>query len=129
MSSQSADVATVLALEEPAKALLEAIKAAEPAIKRLKKANYPGTDWVYGAVGGNTDDHTDGNLTQAVGALDIFRKSAGDLGAFDYLFFVKELGMSIGKAAKLLMDEYELDEAMPRVEAMRSYAAAAGGSK
>jgi hypothetical protein len=49
------DVATALALEEPAKALLKAIEAALPAIDRLDKAKYVGADELAEQLGVTTE--------------------------------------------------------------------------
>lgn len=117
------DVAMVLALEEPAKALLEAINAALPAIDRLDAAEYAGADWVSHAVGGTTDDRTDHNLGQVTMALKWFRESAGDLAAFDYRFFVESRDQTVGEGAKDLLDMADDDEHLGRVVAMRQYAA------
>lgn len=123
MSSHNADVATVLAIEEPAKALLKAIKAAQPATKRLSDADYPGADW----ISENLDDDPNGPLAtphRLAGALKMFRESAGDLGAFDYRFYVEDVGLNLEEAAKEILDtNHDDDRNMQRVEAMRQYAA------
>jgi len=121
------DVAMVLALEEPAKALLEAIRKAQPAIDRLKESKYPGADWLASQLGTTLDIHCEdgyGTLKLVEVALGMFRKASGDLGAFDYAFYVTGWGLSVQDAAQTIMDEGELDVAMPRIEAMRRYAAA-----
>ncbi len=121
------DVAELLALEEPAKALLEAIEKAQPAIERLEKAGYAGAGWVSDQTGFTTDIHCMdgyGTLKLVALALEMFRKASGDLGAFDYAFYVVDWGLSVQDAAQTIMDEGELDVAMPRIEAMRRYAAA-----
>jgi hypothetical protein len=57
--SVETDVAAVLALEEPAKALLKAIRAAQPAVDRLEEANYPGAE----SLGSETGTTLEGDLT------------------------------------------------------------------
>jgi hypothetical protein len=118
------DVATVLALEEPTKALLKAIKAAKPAIKRLSTANFPGAGW----VSDNLDDCGPGGQLatpgKLAGAVKMFRESAGDQAAFDYLFYVADMGTDLTGAALAVLDEGgDDDTAMRRVEALRQYAA------
>ena len=119
------DVATVLALEEPAKALLKAIKAAKPAIKRLTKADYPGAGWVSDNI---EDDPRAalGTPLKFAGAVKMFRESAGDLAAFDYRFFVEDMGLSLKGAAEQLLDwSGDDDEKLRRIEGLRQYAATA----
>lgn len=123
----AADVATVEAIEGPVQALLTAIKAARPAIKRLSDADYPGVGWVLD----NLDDDPHGPFATPVrlaDALKVFRESAGDLGAFDYRFYVKAMGMDLREAGKEILDSGADDDAnMRRIEAMRQYAAMAAG--
>ncbi len=119
------DVATVLALEEPAKALLEAIRTAQPAIKRLRKADYPGADWVSDNI---EDDPRAalGTPCKFANAVKMFRESAGDLAVFDYLFFVEDMGLSLKGAAEQLLDwSGDDDEKLRRIEGLRLYAATA----
>jgi hypothetical protein len=126
VKSTNADVATVLALEAPATALLEAIDAAWPAIERLEKAKYAGADWMAQAVGQTTDDTDDGTLAGAVEALVWFRESAGDLGAFDYRFHGVAKGRNtLGEAAAEILHMGDDDEGVQRVVAMQQYAATA----
>ncbi len=123
--AEGLDVATVLALEEPAKALLEAIRKAQPAIDRLKKAGYAGADWLGQQLGDATNTHGGfGTVALVANALGMFSAAAGDQGAFDYALYVTDWGLSVQDAAQTIMDEGELDVAMPRIEAMRRYAAA-----
>jgi hypothetical protein len=127
MASTDSDKAELLALEEPAKALLEAIRKAAPAIDRLKESKYPGADWLGDQLGFTTDIHCEdgyGTLKLVALALGMFKDAAGDQGAFDYAFYVAGWGLSVQDAAQTIMDEGELDVAMPRIEAMRRYAAA-----
>ncbi len=124
MSIKNADVATVLALEKPTEELLKAIKAAKPAIKRLCEADYPGAGW----VSDNLDDcEPTGQLatpSKLAGAVKMFRESAGDQAAFDYLFYVEDMGTNLIGAAVAVLDEGgDDDAAMRRVEALRQYAA------
>jgi hypothetical protein len=114
----------VEAIEGPVQALLAAIKGALPAIKRLSDADYPGAGW----IGDNLDDDPHGPFAtplRLATALRMFRESAGDLGAFDYRFYVKDLGMDLRGAGKEILDSGDDDDAnIQRVEAMRQYAAA-----
>lgn len=118
------DVAELLALEEPAKALLAAIRKARPAIDRLEKAGYAGAGWLGQQLGDATDTHGGfGTVALVASALEMLSASSGDLGAFDYALYVADWGLSVQDAAQTIMDEGELDVAMPRIEAMRRYAA------
>lgn len=105
MKSNNADVATVLALEKPARELLEATKAAQPAIKRLNKAAYPGvgdkTGWLHDQLTTTLDVRTMGSLVEVVDALEMFRAANGNLAAWDYQFFVEHLGEDVEGAAKM----------------------------
>jgi hypothetical protein len=122
MSVIGVDVAEVLALEEPAKALLEAIRKALPAIDRLE--GYAGADWLGQQLGDATLTNAGfGTVAMVASALEMFSASAGDQGAFDYALYVADWGLSVQDAAQTIMDEGELDVAMPRIEAMRQYAA------
>jgi hypothetical protein len=133
------DVATVLALEEPAKALLEAIRKAQPAIHRLGKAGYAGADWLGQQLWDATKTDGDfGTVALVAGALEMFSDAAGDTSgaatkpwdrvgdhaAFDHAFYVGYLGLTLEEAAETIMDEDALDKAMPRIERLRHYAAA-----
>lgn len=118
------DVATVLALQEPAEALLKAIEAAEPAIERLAKAKYAGIEDVetqLDTINTGNDDAI-GALLAVLGA---FRAAQGNSGAFDYLYFVGELGATVGATARDILDMDDDDEHLQRVEALRQYAATA----
>ncbi len=125
MSVIGVDVATVLALEEPAKALLEAIEKAEAAIDRLYKAKYPGAEWVYTQSGEAMDAHGGfGTVALVVEAVAMFRKAAGNPAADDYTFFVEYLELDLGEAAKVIIDQGgDADKNLRRVEAVRQYAA------
>jgi hypothetical protein len=130
MSDQSADVATVLAIEEPAKALLKAIEAAKPALERLDAAGYAGLDCVITEVdqvseaGGGARE----GLHELVAVLGIFRAAQGNWGAFDYGYFVGHLGQTVGESAREILDTNDDDAHMQRVEALRQYAAAGVGT-
>lgn len=118
------DVATVLALEEPAKALLNAIEAAWPAIERLEKGKYPGMEWASYQLGSTSSARDEGTLASIVEAVAMFRKAAGNPAADDYLFFVEYLGLNLGDAAKEIIDQDDDgDKNVRRAEAVRQYAA------
>ncbi len=119
------DVVAVLALEEPARALLEAFNATWPAISRLDEAGYAGGDWVAYMVGSTTseDDMDAGPLTSVIKALTWFRESAGNPGAWDYRFFVEDRNQSVAAGAKDILDMQADDEHLDRIKAMRQYAA------
>lgn len=128
--SVETDVATVLALGEPAKALLQAIRAAQPAIERLKDANYPGAE----DLGCETSSTLEGDLTagelivtgslyEIVATLEVFRKAGGDLGAADYHYLVGRLGQSVAEAAAELLDYARDDAHVQRVVGLQRYAA------
>lgn len=125
----AADVAAVLALEEPAKALLEAIKAARPALERLDP-RYAGLDCVITEIdqvseaGGGARE----GLHELVEVLAIFRAAQGNWGAFDYGYFVDHLGQTVGESAREILDMNDDDAHMQRVEALRLYAATGVGT-
>jgi hypothetical protein len=130
MSNQTADVATVLALEEPAKALQAAIEAAKPALERLDAAGYAGLDYVITEVdqireagGGDRE-----GLHELISVLGIFRAAEGNWGAFDYRYFVVHSGQTVGQAARDILDMNDDDAHMQRVELLRHYAAAGVGT-
>jgi hypothetical protein len=130
MSSQTADVATVLALEEPAKALLEAIRAAQPAVDRLREANYPGAESLGSETGATLEGDltageliVTGSLYEIVATLEVFRKAGGDLGAADYHYQVGRLGQSLVEAAAELLDYAHDDADLQRVVGLQRYAA------
>ena len=116
------DVAAVLALEEPTRALLKAIDIAWPANERLEKSKYAGSEDVETQlVTINTgNDDALGALLDVLGA---FRAAQGHSGAFDYLYFVGCLGETVGGTAKMILDLDDDDEHLRRVEALRQYAA------
>ena len=136
MSPIGADVATVLALEKPAKALLEAIREARPAIDRLEKVGYAGADWISQQLQDATSTDDFGTVAMVAGALGMFSDSAGDPSgtkpwdrvgdhaAFDHAFYVGYLGLTLQEAAKTIMESDDLDKTMPRIERLRHYAAA-----
>jgi len=123
--SVETDVATVLALEEPAKALQAAIEAAKPALERLGAAGYAGLDYVITEVdqireaGGGSHE----GLHELISVLGIFRTAEGNSGAFDYGYYVGNLGETVGEAARDILDMNDDDAHMQRVEALRHYAA------
>jgi hypothetical protein len=124
MSRTDADVATVLALEEPAKALLEAIKAAQPAIERLYAAKYAGAGWVGDQLrAAVADDEGLGTVALVASAVEMLRAADGDQGAFDHAFYVGYLGQTLHGATETIMGEVGLGQATPRIQAMRQYAA------
>jgi hypothetical protein len=118
--SAEKDVATVLALEEPAKALVEAINAARPAIDRLEKAKYAGAEWVSEQSGMDLDQ---GTLASLVEALRWLRESAGNEAAWDYRFFVESMNQTVVEGAKTILDQDDDEANLRRVEGLRQYAA------
>jgi hypothetical protein len=60
---------------------------------------------------------------ELAGAVKMFRESAGDQGTWDFQFYVDDLNQSVHEAADSIMHEVGFDEAMPRLEALRRYAA------
>jgi hypothetical protein len=128
--SVETDVATVLALSEPAEALLKAIKAAQPAIERLEDANYPGAEAVCSETGPTLEGDltageliVTGSLYEIVATLEVFRKAGGDLGAADYHYQVGRLGQSVAEAAAELLDYAHDDAHVQRVVGLQRYAA------
>ena len=111
--SVDGDVAAVLAIERPARALVEALEDAGDAIRRLSTAEYPGAGWV--------SDNLDLDPAQLLTAVEMFREAAGDQAAADYLFYVRHLGLGLGRAACELIDGEP--EKIRRAEAMSQYAA------
>jgi hypothetical protein len=84
---------------------------------------YPGADWVSDNID-LAPSGSLGNPLQLANAITMFRESAGDLAAFDYRFYVRNLNLSIGDAAKEIIDSSPGGDAnLQRVEAMRQYAA------
>lgn len=120
MKSNNADVATVLALEKPAKAFLEAIDQTWPAIERLEKAKYAGMDEVVTQF--QVYDLVEGP-ERLVAVLKALRNAQGSSGAFDYLWFVKHFGQTVGETAREILDMDDDDAHMQRVESLRQYAA------
>lgn len=107
------DVATVLSLEEPAKALLKAIEPARPAIERLEKSKYAGiedVDTQLATINTGNDDAV-GALVQILGA---FRAAQGNSGMFDYLYYVGQLGDTVGGTARIILDMDDDDEHLKR---------------
>jgi hypothetical protein len=124
------DVATVLALEEPARALFTALDAAWPAIKRLEEAKYPGAEYVAEQVGTTLEGDLTagryietGSLYEVVEALEVFRKAQGDLGAEDYHYLVGRIGHSVAEAAAELLEYAHDDAHVERVVGLQKYAA------
>jgi hypothetical protein len=118
------DVATVLALEEPAKALLKAIEAAQPAIGRLCEAKYAGIEDIETQLA-TINTGNDDALGALLQVLSVFRTARGNSGAFDYLYYVEQQGETVGETAKMILDMDDDDEHLQRVEALRQYAATA----
>jgi hypothetical protein len=118
MASIDSDVAAVMALEQPVRELLEAIKAAEPAIERLSEAEYPGAGMVSGqVVFGALDPSTEGGLVQVLKALAALRVAGGNPAAYDYEFYVRQLGCTV---EEVIADGHIRPEQGP---ALRQYAA------
>jgi hypothetical protein len=123
--NQSADVAIVLALEEPAKALFEAMEAAKPAVERLEAGGYAGIGYVTDCVDLVGEGGKHEGLGELVRVLGIFRAAQGNWGAFDHGYYVGNLGLTVGQAVRELLDDDDPDDAhIQRVEAMLQYAAA-----
>lgn len=120
-----ADVKTVLQLEPKLLALIEAIKAAEPALDRLKAAKYAGaeevrehlSDMIYNLKRSRRDG---GVGCGAAISLERFRLASGDQGALDYLKLVLQDGFDIGSAMAELLDR-DCDD-LARVDGFREYA-------
>ena len=127
--SVETDIAKVATLEEPARALLQAIRAAKPAIERLAKTDYPGADELQSQVSSTLEGDLaageyieDGSLYEVVAALEVFRKGGGDLGAVDYHYHVGRLGQTVAQAAAELLDGAHDDAHVQRVVELQRYA-------
>ncbi len=131
MASIDSDVATVLALAQRVNDLRKAFEAAQPAIKRLEKANYPGVEMVAHHLD-STEDRYDGGLLLIAEHLAMMREAAGDPAAYDYEFYATSLDDDLDKLVKISPDEAAKEmvqnlgtdvEALERIKAMRTYAA------
>lgn len=118
------NVAAVLALEAPARALLKAFEAAKPALQRLEGANYAAAEWVAFQLEETTEPGTDGSLDHVIRGLEMFRNAGGSLAAYDFEFFSRYFKLSVDEAAKEMVQGNGTGvENLDRVKAMRQYAA------
>jgi hypothetical protein len=90
----TADVAAVMALEQPVRELLAVFKAANPALKRLEKAAYPGGEWLREQVELTIEADCNGGLNAVIKGIHMLRAAKGSPVAFDYEFFVRFLGVT-----------------------------------
>ncbi len=119
MASIDSDVAAMLALEQPVKDLLAVFKAANPALKRLEKADYPGGEWLREQVELTIEADCNGGLDAVIKGIHMLRDAKGSPVAFDYEFFVRFLGVTPDE----LITEKHID--LDRGYAVRQYAATA----
>jgi hypothetical protein len=131
VKNTDAEVATVLALEEPSKALLKAITTALPAIRRLKKAKYPGSEDLLCQITSTIEGDLKagemiepGSLYEVVAMLGVFSKAKGDQGAADYHYWVGRMGLGLAEAAEQVL-ECDGDPLLKRVVRLQQYAATA----
>ena len=122
------DVATVLALEPQVGALMETLRAAQPALDRLEKADYPGADMLSGMCQLTVDEElplNEGSLAHLARLLRELIVSGGNEAVYDFHFYgVAEGRLTLREAAEeILRSGSPGDTDLRRVEAMRQYAA------
>ena len=122
--SDDKDVAQVLALDESVKKLLADFGAAQPALARLSKADYPGAEWLFEQVWSAITSDCSGGLTQVIEALDMLKAADGNVAAYDFGFYSIWEGATVDGAAKEMVKGLGTDiETLDRIKAMRRYAA------
>lgn len=119
-----ADVAVVLTLAPQVRGLMAAIDGAQPALKRLIEADYPGAydvaDELENVLG---EGASSGELRNVVRSLEAFQVGAGIQAALDYHELCELGGLTVGKAAAEILDGDVTDEKFARIEALRRYTA------
>lgn len=111
---EAADVAVLDELEAASIKLGELLSDAR--FNRLTESDYPGARYLADLIGLG-DPETAKSVAEAI------RLCEGDEGAFDYLDLVKRSGLTLGEAAKDIINQVDDHAALRRVEAMRRYAA------
>ena len=128
MDSQSSDVAAVVALEPQVRALMETLRAAQPALDRLEKADYPGADMLSCMCQITVDEElpvSEGSLGHLARLLKELIVSGGNRAAYDFHFYgVAEGRETLDAAVKeMIFGNGTSVENLDRVKAMRQYAA------
>ncbi len=128
MASTETDVATVMALEPQVRALMEVLRAAQPALDRLEKADYPGAEMLSCMCQITVDEElplNEGSLGHLARTLRELIVSNGNQAAYDFHNLgVAEGRWTVDEAAKELVQGYGTAvETLDRIKAMRTYAA------